>query len=349
MDRKLFLIFSLVSLAATAWAQQRVEPVNAQERVSPADPRANPDAPRQIGTPTTSGASAEALYVLGPFDLISVQVPDLDENFTADRSFRLDQHGDVNLPFVGIVHAGGLTTDAFAKQVEAGLKGRILKNPQVIVTVTEFHSQPVSVLGEVNSPGLHQIAGEKNLFAALSAAGGFSENLGNTITITRNLKWGRIPLPDSHDDPTGQFSVGSMRVKTVLKALDPSENIPLMPDDVITVSRSEVVYAVGSVNKPGGFELGQNENLTSLQVISLAEGLSKTAAPSRAIILRVDPTSKARTQIPVNVKTLLAGNSPDIPLQANDILFIPNSRMKSTAYHTLDIMQYATAALVYRF
>ncbi len=200
----------------------------------------------------------------------------------------------------------------------------------------------------MNSPGLHQLIGAKNLFDALSLAGGFTDSVGNTIQITRKLQWGPIPLPNAHNDPTGEFSIASLNVRSVLKASDPGENIPLMPDDVISVSRSEVVYAVGSFNKPGGFALGQNDSLTSLQVVSLAQGLDKTAAPDRAIILRVVPGSKTRTQIPVNIKQLMAGKGTDLALQADDILFIPNSKGKAIGYRTLEsIVQTTTGMAVY--
>jgi polysaccharide export outer membrane protein len=101
-----------------------------------------------------------------------------------------------------------------------------------------------------------------------------------------------------------------------------------MPDDVITVPKGEVVYVVGAVTKPGGFLLGESGTLSTLQVVSLAEGLLKTSSPARAEILRVVPGAPGRTQIGVNVKLLLAGKSPDVPLRPDDILFIPESTAK---------------------
>jgi polysaccharide export outer membrane protein len=294
--------------------------------------------------------SASADYVLGPGDLISVTVPDLDDqlNPNTDRMYRIDMSGNVLLPFVGELRAAGLSAPGLASEIAAGLAGKILKNPHVVVMVTEFHSQPVSVFGEVTTAGLHQLVGNKTLFEALAVAGGFTDNLGSTITITREAKWGSIPLPNAHPDPTSQFSVASLSIKAVLKANDPSANIPLMPDDVITVSRSEVVYAVGSFVKPGGFDLGQNDSLTALQVVSLASGLVPTAAPERAVILRQVPQSKERLQIALNVKQLMLGKGTDVPLQADDILFVPNSKIKSVTYRTIEsAVQAATGMAIY--
>ncbi len=341
MNKSSFLV-SLLGLASVAYTQQRVPPI---------DTHVAADATRTTQAPAASAYATGFDYVLGTGDTVSIFVPDLgaDDQFTPDKTFRIDGSGNLILPFVGQVHAAGLTTQALGQEIEAALAGKILKHPQAVVTITQFNSQPVSVYGEVTVPGLHQLVGGKNLFDALSLAGGLSEHLGNTITITRNLKWGPIPLPNAHDDPSGQFCIASLNVKSLLKVSDPSHNIPLMPEDVITVSRSEVVYAVGSLNSPGGFELGQNESLSTLQVIALAQGLNRTAAADRAIILRALPGSKTRTQIPVNVKQLMAGNGTDLPLQADDILFIPNSKSKSAAYRTLDIIGVSTSAAIYRF
>jgi len=328
------------SLLCTICFVELVSLGHAQHSPTPVDPKVSSSAEATGNFQNPGKGTIPALnsdYVLGPGDQVSIIVPDLDDLFTTDKIFRIDGSGDLILPYVGRLHAAGITSEALGKEIEAALTGKILKRPQAVVNIIEYHSQPVSVLGEVNAPGLHQLVGEKNLFEALSQAGGFTDNLGNTIRITRDLKWGPIPLPGARDDATGQFSVASLNVRNVLKASDPAhQNIALMPDDVISVSRTEVVYAVGSVTKPGGFQLGQDETLTTLQVLSLAEGLDKVAAPERALILRVVPGSAAKIRIPVNVKQVMAGNGQDMPLQADDILFIPSSKVKTVSYRTLE-------------
>ncbi len=257
--------FRCLGIASFVFAQQRVQPINNREASAA-------DAPRQLPPNPASAPSDNADYVLGPGDQISLTVNDLDDQFTTDKTFRVDNGGDISIPYAGRIQAAGLTTGALEREIEGQLS-KILKEPQVVVNITEYHSQPVSVLGEVNSPGLHQVQGDKTLFEALSLAGGFTDNLGNKVTITRNLKWGPIPLPEAHNDSTGQFSVASLNVRGLVNGSNPADNIAVMPDDVITVSRTEVVYAVGSVNKPGGFQLGQQESLSTLQVLSLGRGI----------------------------------------------------------------------------
>ena len=294
--------------------------------------------------PAPAPASAPG-YVLGAGDQVSLAVENLPDEF-ATRTFRIDLGGDINLPLAGRLHAAGLTLGEFESQIEQRLV-RYVKDPQAVVTITEFNSQGVSVLGAVNNAGVKQIAGSKSLFEVLSLAGGLRPDAGNTIKITRNLDQGPIPLPDAKSDPTGQFSVASVDVKAILNATDPAQNIAILPGDIISVSKADVIYAVGSVTKPGGFPLNQDVNLSALQVLSLAGGLTQTAALEKAQILRTVPGTSEPTQIAVNLKRIMDGKSPDIPLQPNDILFVPNSAAKTFTYKAIDIL--GLAAVYGRF
>jgi polysaccharide export outer membrane protein len=114
------------------------------------------------------------------------------------------------------------------------------------------------------------------------------------------------------------------------------------------VPKADVVYAVGSVTKPGGFPLNQHESLSALQVVSLAQGAKNTAALDKAQILRRVPGSTSRTEIAVNLKQLMAGKGTDIQLQPDDILFVPNSAAKTAGYKTIDsIVAAATGFAVF--
>jgi polysaccharide export outer membrane protein len=271
-------------------------------------------------------ASTSSNYTLGPDDVITLAIADLDE--ISNKPVRIDMKGDINLAVVGRVHAAGLTTEQLANILSVRLK-RFLRDPEVVVSIVEFRSQPVSVLGAVGSPGVHQLEGHKTLFEVLSAAGGLRADAGNTVTITRNLRWGPIPLANAKDDETGQYSVATVSSRSIMTGENPAENIAIKPDDVISVAKADLVYVIGSVKKPGGFVLGQNESISTLQVLALAEGLNPSAASDRAKIMRLVPGTSTRTEIPINLKKLLAGKASDLPLQHDDILFIPNSTAKS--------------------
>ena len=318
----------------------------AQERVEPMDSSTSADtAPTTRDEPASSGPATPSNYALGVDDQITLFVSDVEE--LSNRPLRIDMKGNIHLPMAGRVHAAGLTVDQLQTEIESRLK-KFVNDPDVVVNVTEFRSQPVSVLGAVNSPGVHQLEGHKTLFEVLSSAGGVRSDAGSTVTITRELNWGPIPLPNAKNDPTGHYSVASVEVKSITDGSNPAENITIKPNDVISVSKGKVIYCIGSVHRAGGFELGESESLSALQVLALAEGVDKTAAPEKAKILRQVPGSMQRTQIAVNLKQLMAGKGSDIPLQSNDILFVPNSAAKGVAARTAEAaISIATGLAIY--
>jgi len=163
----------------------------------------------------------------------------------------------------------------------------------------------------------------------LSLAGGLKPESGNTVKITRQIKWGPIPLPNAQTDSTGGYSVASVSVKSIMNGTNPAENILVKPNDVITAPKANMIYVIGSVKRPGGFVLAQDESITALQLLSLAEGFEKTAASSKARIMRTVPGNPTRTEIPINLSKLIAGKIPDLQLRSDDILVVPNSVAKS--------------------
>jgi polysaccharide export outer membrane protein len=148
-------------------------------------------------------------------------------------------------------------------------------------------------------------------------------------------------------DPSAQVSVASIRLKYIINVPNAAENIEILPGDTVSVPKAGIVYVVGSVSKPGGYPLDENESLSALQVLSLAEGL-QSAAASKARILRSVPGAPARAEIPVNLSRLMAGKATDVQLHADDILFVPSSKAKKAGFRTLDmIVNAATYATVY--
>ena len=110
-----------------------------------------------------------------------------------------------------------------------------------------------------------------------------------------------------------------------------------------------MVYVVGSVRRPGGFVLSEKETLSVLQAVSLAEGLDRTAAPRKAVILRSATENAGGTKVPIDVSSILSGKSNDLPLKANDILFIPTSAAKSIGYRSTEaLIQAATGVVIYK-
>jgi polysaccharide export outer membrane protein len=271
-------------------------------------------------------------YTFGPRDKLAIHV--IDEDEIGANAYTIDFNGNVVLPRIGPVRVAGLTTG----QVESKLTGcfrALLKNPIVTVSVVEYHSQPATVLGAVANPGILQIEGRKNLFEVISEAGGLKQEAGNTIQITRQIKYGTLPLTGARMDSSGQFSVGEVSVRSIVKAQDPSQNIPILPYDVITVPRAEMVYAVGAVNKSGGFVLSERSEMSVLELLSLAQGMEKTAGGKNARILRASEGSEARVEVPINLNKIIRGKSPDVDLRSDDILFVPVNGAKSATLQAL--------------
>jgi polysaccharide biosynthesis/export protein len=275
-------------------------------------------------------------YVLGPDDGISVHVVDLAElDSKALGIIRIDHQGNIRLPLAGRIQASGLTVEQLEKEIANRLTS-IMNDPEVTVSVAEFRSHPVSVLGAVRNSGVYQVTGRKTLFEVLSLAGGLNPDASNRVNITRLAPAGRLPLSNAVLDKTGAFYIGELNVRNVMEAKDPDENIDVLPGDVITVPKADLVYVVGAVHRSGGFPLSEKEQISVLQAVSLAEGLDRVAGAKNARILRQPAPGAERTEIPVNVQEILDGRAKDMSLQANDILFIPNSVAKSASMRAIE-------------
>lgn len=285
-------------------------------------------------------------YVLGPGDQVRIWALGVEE--ISDKPVRIDPSGDLHLPILGRVHAAGLTTG----QLIGTLKQRLTKEvrqPQVSVDIVEFGSQPVSVMGAVNHPGVQQVSGRKTLAEMLALAGGLRPDAGPYVKISRQIECGEIPLPTARVDSSGHFSTAQLRVKDLLAAANPAENILIQPHDVITVPTAEMVYVVGAVRKPGNFALNERESVSVLQALSMAEGLGPTPKAQDSKILRLVPGSDQRKEIPVDLKKVMGGKAEDMALKANDILFVPDSTAKKVTARALEaVIQAATGVVIWR-
>lgn len=284
-------------------------------------------------------------YLLGPDDLITVRVLQAPE--IADKPVRIDLNGNIDLPFIGKLHAAGLTVESLRKELTSNFES-IIRDPQVSVGVEEFRSQPVSVVGAVNTPGVLQLRGHKTLIEMLTMAGGLRPDSGSYVNIARDLKWGPLPLPGAKNDATGHYSTASVDLKLMMDAKDPSQNIVVRPDDVITVPRAQMIYVIGEVLKTGGYVLNDRENMSLLEALSLAGGVNRTASPSHARILRAKSGSQ-REEIPVDLKKIFEGKGKDFELRAQDILFVPSSESKRASLRALEAaIQVGTGLVIWR-
>jgi polysaccharide export outer membrane protein len=292
------------------------------------------------------GEQVHSTYLLGPDDQLDISGPELSE--MANKPVRIDSDGNIQVQPAGRVHVAGLNVQQTEQELDKVLSTYI-RHPQVVVTITELRSQPVSILGAVNTPGVHQVQGHKTLLEMLSLAGGIRSDAGYSIRITRQLDWGCIPLPGSALDSSGRFSVAEVNLKEIMEAKKPEENIQIFPRDVISVPKAEMVYVIGEVKRSGGFVLGEHQSISVLQALSLAEGLNGTADTRHARILRLKRDADQREEMAVDVKDVLNGKKPDVPLRGDDILFIPGSTGKKAALRTLEAaIQTGTGLAIWR-
>ncbi len=285
-------------------------------------------------------------YIIGIDDKLTIRIVDLPD--IPDKPFRVAPSGCVDLPLLGSVRAAGLTPAQFKDAVATAAK-KYISDPAISVNVAEYQSQMVTVIGSVTNPGSHPLAGPKRLLEVVSDAGGLRPDAGSTIRITREIQWGKIPLPDARMDLSGEFSVAELDVEKLMNAGIPRDNIYVRPHDVISVSKAELIYVLGQVKRAGGFPLTSRSSVSVLKALSLAEGWQPNAAPKKSIILRPAADGGPKSEIAVNLDKILSGKAPDVEMRANDILYIPNNVPRSIALRTAEAaLQVGTGIAVWR-
>ncbi len=286
-------------------------------------------------TPVPAAQSADApkettdqtgIIKLGPGDLLELNVYNVPELATKAR---VSGSGDVYLPLIDYVHVGGLTQEEAQGLIEKRLEdGGFVRSPHVTIFVDEASSQGVTVLGEVSKPGIYPDTADRKLYQVISEAGGFTPSASRKIAIIRpNLPEPiRIELPRNlSDDLTG--------------------NVEVLPGDTVTIPKAPIIYVVGDVGRPSGL-LIDNGQLTVLQALALAGGTNRTAKMGSARIIRKGPTGMTETRL--QLKKMLEAKSPDVTLQADDILFVPISGARVAAARTFEAaMSAATAVSIY--
>ncbi len=124
-------------------------------------------------TTTASGAYEGATdYRIGAQDLLEISVFGVEE---LSRAVRVNSNGQITLPLLGAVMAGGKTIPELEQQLAERYAEGYLQNPQVTVFVTEFTSQRVTVEGSVNKPGIYPLTGRTSLLQAIAMAQGMDD------------------------------------------------------------------------------------------------------------------------------------------------------------------------------
>ncbi len=278
-----------------------------------------PGAFAQVARPAQNIAAEAALpnlpaQVIGPDDMIMLAVYDSPE-FT--RTIRVGADGEIRLPMLKQkIKASGLLPSELESSVATALTDeKLLVDPFVTVTMMEYHSRPISVIGAVKRPLTFQAVGSVTLLEALARAEGLTDEAEGQILISR-------PGADKKT-----MLVQRVQVKALIDNADPELNVKLQGGEEIRVPEAPRMTVTGNVKKPGSFVVKESSELTVFKAIALAEGLSQYAG-NVAYIYRPDDAKGTKNEIVVPLKSILTRKSPDVPLQARDILYIPDSSGK---------------------
>jgi polysaccharide export outer membrane protein len=221
--------------------------------------------------------TATADYVIGADDALQIKVYGYDDLATQTR---VSSNGRISFPLIGEVSVGGQSTfEAENKIAQLLSKGGFIKDPQVTVTVLEYKSQQVSVLGQVNKPGLYPLESKSSLVDVLAMAGGISQLGDYRAIVTRNSQ--------------GKTTKQEIDLRNALEFPEKSPLIAIEKGDVIYIPKAPVFYIQGEVMRAGVYAL--EPKMTVSQALSLGGGLSLKGTLRGIVIERHDADGKPKT------------------------------------------------------
>lgn len=243
---------------------------------------------------------------------------------------RVDEAGNITVPLAGPVHVAGETPlQAETAVANALVRADILKHPEVTLTVSQYTTIGVSVLGEVQNPGRIQLSGPKSLEEVLALAGGETTTAGNVIEIERQ---GKDPVLLHYAEGSSPAGLRSFQIQS---------------GDTIFIRRAGVVYVLGAVARPGGYIMVNRGELNVIQAVSLAQGTTLIASLGKVLLLREGEGGQYR-RIELKFKDMSRGKVAPLQMQVNDILYIPTSTTKTVLTTGAGLIGTATTAAIYR-
>jgi polysaccharide biosynthesis/export protein len=312
----------LLSLLVTAGARAQEKPVSQDKPVTVDQVN------QRIQHLAGMAGSKPAEITISGGDMLHVDVFDVPD---LSRDVRVNVAGDMSFPLLaGKIHAGGLTPYQLQEKLaKLLLENGLVSHPQVSVLVKEQNSAPISVVGAVTRPGVFQETRPTTLLEAIAEAGGLAPDAGDVVTVTRAPLTGEnggLSAADAEAAAKGQTVI--TKLKDLLETGDSAFNIYVHGGDVISVAHAGIIYIAGAVQSPGGFVLrSEDTQLTTLKALALARGLIFSAKGDQSVIIR-NGADGQKLEINVRLNQIMARKAEDVPLYANDILFVPDSNRK---------------------
>ena len=293
-----------------------------------------------------AGAVALPAESIGPDDLLEIMVPYCPE---LSRTFRVGSDGSLALPLLKhpIAVSGMLPVEVGEQVKEALQRDQILNDPVVTISVIEYRSRPVSVIGAVNHPLTFQAVGETTLLDAIARAGGLAPSAGTTILVTR-----RVSGSDGSGSNKSKETLASISASSLLASSDPEVNLRLHGGEEIRVPETGKIFVAGNVRRPGMYAMQSDMETTVVKALALSEGLQPYSANVAYIYRRRGP-GEERREIKVPLSRIMSRKDMDVALLSDDILFIPeNGGKKMTSKVLNQIAGFgqttATGLLIYR-
>jgi polysaccharide export outer membrane protein len=273
------------------------------------------------------------MQAIGRNDLLAISVYDSPE---LTRTVRVSGEGYVRLPMLRekIQAAGLMPSDLEISIVKALKSEEVLVEPIVTVTIAEYHSRPISVMGSVKRPTTFQATAPLTLLDALARAEGLTAEAGPMIVVTRF---------QNPDEGRTVASVQRIPVTALIDRPDPEMNVILTGGEEILAPAIGRVFVVGNVKRPGAFTLREAGEGTVLQMVALAEGLSQFSGKQAYIYRRGADGSRVETL--VELEAILKRKSSDVAVQPDDILYIPDNKTRRLTATALDrILSFGSTA-----
>jgi polysaccharide biosynthesis/export protein len=292
-------------------------------------------------------------YIIGPEDVLNVDILDVTE---LSHEYRVSNDGTIYVAILpGPISAAGLTLPQFTTALSKELQSTgMVADPHLTVTVSESRSHSIGITGAVRKPQIYPVFSQTTLLDAFSQAEGLADDASSVAIVHRGdiavHALGLDKQKDAAQEQNDAFRTVTVDLKGLMENKDANLNVVLYPGDRITVPRAGIVYVLGAVNKPGGFTMKSNSHgITVVQAVALAEDTKSTSVPKHAVIIRNDPEApEGHKQIPVDLKKIMRGKAPDPMLQAEDILFVPDSAAKRTLHRGAEAaLQVTSGVLIY--
>jgi polysaccharide export outer membrane protein len=291
---------------------------------------------RELTFSRLPGASPD--YRLGPGDELEVTVIGLD----APVRVSIREAGDVTMPHIGSVKAAGLTAEELEEAIAAAfLDQQLLERPEVLVFISSYEAKKFWVYGQVDRPGEYTMSQTLTVMDAILIAGGLDFYGDRWGYLHRRRGAGGRPgggqaLVKSPDVARPGTEVIKLDLQPMRDGGLLSPNLELQDGDEIVVPTRypTVFYVIGSVKSPGGFELTSGERLTLSHALAQAGGPTRTAQ-KKGVVVRYGPDGQRRDLL-FDCEGVLMGRHPDIDIQSNDLIFVPNSTDKAIGYGVAD-------------